>query len=83
MLTAILLTDDDRFNVLGQLATVGVLAAVLLIQLVVLLAAVPISRLIGMAGASVIGRVMGMLLAALSVSMVLGAVGDWLSLPKL
>jgi multiple antibiotic resistance protein len=83
MLTAILLTDDDRFNVLGQLATVGVLAAVLLIQLVVLLAAVPVSRLIGMAGASVIGRVMGMLLAALSVSMVLGAVGDWLSLPKL
>jgi multiple antibiotic resistance protein len=83
MLTAILLTDDDRFNPLGQLATVGVLAAVLLIQLVVLIAAVPISRLIGTAGASVIGRVMGMLLAALSVSMVLGAIGDWLNLPKL
>lgn len=83
MLTAILLTDDDRFNPLGQLATVGVLAAVLLIQLMVLIAAVPISRLIGMAGASVIGRVMGMLLAALSVSMVLGAIGDWLNLPKL
>jgi multiple antibiotic resistance protein len=83
MLTAILLTDDDRFNPLGQLATVGVLAAVLLIQLIVLIAAVPISRLIGMAGASVIGRVMGMLLAALSVSMVLGAIGDWLNLPKL
>jgi multiple antibiotic resistance protein len=83
MLTAILLTDDDRFNPLGQLATVGVLAAVLFIQLVVLIAAVPISRLIGMAGASVIGRVMGMLLAALSVSMVLGAIGDWLNLPKL
>jgi multiple antibiotic resistance protein len=83
MLTAILLTDDDRFNPLGQLATVGVLAAVLLIQLVVLIAAVPISRLIGVAGASVIGRVMGMLLAALAVSMVLGALGDWLNLPKL
>ncbi|MBV9394713.1 MAG: MarC family protein [Methylobacteriaceae bacterium] len=83
MLTAILLTDDDRFNPLGQLATVGVLAAVLLIQLIVLIAAIPISRLIGMAGASVIGRVMGMLLAALSVSMVLGAIGDWLNLPKL
>ncbi|MBV8849131.1 MAG: hypothetical protein JOZ16_06050 [Methylobacteriaceae bacterium] len=83
MLTAILLTDDDRFNVLGQLATAGVLASVLFIQFVVLITAVPISRLIGTAGASVIGRVMGMLLAALSVSMVLGAVGDWLDLPKL
>jgi multiple antibiotic resistance protein len=83
MLTAILLTDDDRFNPLGQLVTVGVLALVLLIQLVVLIAAVPISRLIGVAGANVAGRVMGMLLAALSVSMVLSAVGDWLGLPKL
>ena len=83
MLTAILLTDDDRFNPLGQLITVGVLAAVLVIQLVVLLAAGPISRVIGIGGASVIARVMGMLLAALAVSMVLGAIGDWLSLPKL
>jgi multiple antibiotic resistance protein len=83
MLTAILLTDDDRFNPLGQLITVGVLAAVLVIQLVVLLAAGPITRVIGVGGTSVIARVMGMLLAALAVSMVLGALGDWLNLPKL
>ena len=31
MLAAILLTDDDRFNLLGQLATIGVLALVLAI----------------------------------------------------
>ena len=83
MLTAILLTDDDRFNPLGQMITVGVLAAVLAIQLLVLLAAGPISRVIGVPGASVIARVMGMLLAALAVSMVLGALGEWLNLPKL
>jgi multiple antibiotic resistance protein len=83
MLTAILLTDDDRSNPWGQLVTVGVLAVVLLIEFVVLLAAIPISRLIGVAGANVIGRVMGMLLAALSVGMILGAVGEWLNLPKL
>lgn len=83
MLTAILLTDDDRYNPLGQLVTVGMLAAVLLIQLAVLLAAGPITRIIGVGGASVIARVMGMLLAALAVSMVLGAIGEWLNLPKL
>ena len=83
MLTVVLLTDDDRFNLPGQMITVGVLAAVLGISFLILLAAGPISRLIGTAGVSVISRVMGMLLAALAVSMVLSAVGDWLNLPKL
>jgi multiple antibiotic resistance protein len=83
MLAVIFLTDDDRFNLLGQLATVGALAAVLVIQLLLLLAARPISRLIGVAGAGVIARIMGLLLAALAVSMVLTAVADWLNLPKI
>ena len=83
MLTIILLIDDDRGNPTGQLITIGVLALVMLITLILLLAAGPISRCIGSAGTGVIGRVMGMLLAALAVSIVLGALGDWLALPKL
>jgi multiple antibiotic resistance protein len=83
MLTVVLLTDDDRFNLTGQMLTVGVLAGVLAITFFILLASGPISRLIGTAGVSVISRVMGMLLAALAVSMVLSAVGGWLDLPKL
>jgi multiple antibiotic resistance protein len=83
MLTVVLVTDDDRLNLAGQLTTVGVLALVLGVTLLILLAAGPISRLIGTAGVSVISRVMGMLLAAMAVALVLGAVGDWLNLPKL
>lgn len=83
MLTIILLSDDDRFDLVGKTTTVGMLALVLAIQFVVLLAAAPIIRVIGTTGANVIGRVMGMLLAALAVGMVLTAVGDWLNLPKL
>ena len=76
-------TEDDRTNVTGTLATIGVLALVLAIQFGVLLASDPISRLIGTTGASVIGRVMGMLLAALAISMLLGTVAEWLNLPAL
>jgi multiple antibiotic resistance protein len=83
ILAVIFLTDDDRFNLMGQLATVGVLAVVLTIQFLVLFAAGPIARLIGAAGIGVIGRIMGLLLAALAVSMVLTAVADWLALPKI
>ncbi|HMN54404.1 MAG TPA: MarC family protein, partial [Sphingopyxis sp.] len=78
-----LLTDDDRHNVQGQLATVGVLGLVMLIQLALLFAALPIQRLIGNSVVTVIGRVMALLLAALAVSLVLKAVGDWLQLPAL
>jgi multiple antibiotic resistance protein len=83
MLTVVLLTDDDRLNLPGQLSTVGNLAAVMVITLLVLLAARPIAWLIGIAGVSVVSRIMGMLLAALAVTMVLSAIGDWLGLPKL
>jgi multiple antibiotic resistance protein len=83
MVTVIVLTDDDRFNFSGQLVTIGVIAAVLVIQLVLLLGAAPISRTIGATGVSLIGRIMGMLLAALAVSMVLSAIAQWLGLPQL
>lgn len=83
IITVILLTDDDRFNFSGQLVTIGVIAAVLAIQLLLLLGAGPISRVIGTTGVSLVGRIMGMLLAALAVSMVLSAFGQWLGLPPL
>ena len=83
MLSAVLLTDDHRFDVLQLGQTVLVLAVVLAIQLLLLLAAVPVSRLVGEHGASIMGRVMGMLLAAVAVTMVLGGIGSWLGLPTL
>jgi multiple antibiotic resistance protein len=83
MLVVVVLTDDDRSNLIGQLGTVGMLAAVLVVQFIVLLAAGPITWMVGIAGVSVIVRVMGMLLAALAVTMVVSAVGDWLGLPEI
>jgi multiple antibiotic resistance protein len=82
MLTVILLTDDDRYNFVGQLITMGLLAVVLVIQFALLLAAAPIGRVIGTAWISVISRVMGMVLAALAVGIILSTVSDWLGLPR-
>ncbi len=83
MLVVVVLTDDDRLNLIGQLSTVGVLAAVLVLTFIVLLAAGPITWMVGSAGVSVIVRVMGMLLAAFAVTMVVSAVGEWLGLPEI
>jgi len=83
MLAVILLTDDDRGNVWGQLGTVGMLMLVMIIQLALLYAAAPLFRLLGASVANVIGRIMGILLAALAVSLVLTALAEWLNLPKL
>jgi multiple antibiotic resistance protein len=83
MLAIMFLSDDDRYNLTGRMESVGVLALVLLIQFIILLASGPITRLIGTTGAGVIGRIMGMMLAALAVSIVLGAVAEWLNLPAL
>ena len=83
ILSAILLADDDRFDVTERLRTVVVLAGVLALLLAMLVASGPISRLVGTTGAQVISRLMGMLLAALATTLILSAVVDWLKLPVL
>jgi multiple antibiotic resistance protein len=83
MLAAVLVTDDHRFDPAQLSMTIGVLAVVMAITLVILLAAAPISRVIGESGARVIGRVLGMILAALAVNTILNAFGSWLGLPTL
>jgi multiple antibiotic resistance protein len=83
MLAVVLLTDDDRANLVEQGMVIGVLALVMIASLIILLLAVPVSRRIGKTGASVVGRLMGVFLSALAVNTVLTALGGWLGLPQL
>ena len=83
MLTVVLLTDNDRFDLVDQALTVAVLAIVLVLTLALFLLAEPVARLIGKSGANIISRVMGMVLAAVAVDMVLKALVGWLKLPQL
>ena len=82
MLTVMLLTDNDRFTVVDQAITTGVVVAVLSTQYVLLLAAERVSRVIGRSGANILRRVMGMILASVAVNAVLTAIGSWVGLPK-
>lgn len=79
IMAAILLTDNEVYSVGQQLATAVVLLAILAITFAMMLFADAILRVIGNSGASILIRVMGMVLAALSVELVMAAlgVGGW------
>jgi multiple antibiotic resistance protein len=75
IMAVILLTDNEVFSVPQQLATALVLLAILAINFAMMLFAGPILRVIGNHGAAILIRVMGMILAALSVELVMTALG--------
>ena len=76
MLAVVGLTDNNRFSIVEQAATVGLLALVLAITLGVLFAAAPLNRRLGESGASVVSRVMGIILASVAVDNVLHGLSE-------
>jgi multiple antibiotic resistance protein len=83
MLAIILLTDNNRFTISEQAVTLGALAIVLSLMLIVFLLSDIISRIIGRGGTNVLRRIMGVVLAALSVNLILSALAQWLNLPTI
>lgn len=79
IMAVIVLTDNDRYGIGQQAATAVVLAIVLGATCALMLLADPVLRVLGENGAAILVRVMGMILAALSVELVLRAlgVGKW------
>ncbi len=80
MLGAVLMTENNRFNLLQQTQTAAIMLSVLLIALILMLAASFVHRLIGNSGASIISRVMGLILASVAVANVLGGIKDYFAL---
>jgi multiple antibiotic resistance protein len=74
MLAAVVLTDNDRFNMVEQVETASVMLCILLLTFVLLSLAGPIHRLLGDAGANVVSRVMGLILSALAVETVVSGI---------
>jgi len=75
IMACVLLTDNDTFSIKTQAGTTAILIGVLALTYLLLRAAAPIHRLIGSNGAAILTRVMGMILCALSVELVMAAVG--------
>ena len=75
IMAVIVLTDNDVYTIPEQALTSLMLLAVLVITCVLFLLSDKILQLIGRAGASILIRVMGIILAALSVELVMGALG--------
>jgi multiple antibiotic resistance protein len=74
MLDVVMLTNNDRFSIMEQVGTAGIMLAVMLCALILLLFANPLQRLLGNAGASIISRVMGLILASVAVDNILQAI---------
>lgn len=77
IMTVVLLSDDDRYHLVGQLTTVLVLLAVLAVTYVLFRLAIVFRRVLGQTGASIVKRVMGLLLCAVAVDKTLAGVADF------
>ncbi len=79
IMAVILRTDNDVYTIPEQAQSAAVLLFVLALNYVLLLLSGVILRIIGQTGASILVRVMGMILAALSVEIVMNAlgIGSW------
>lgn len=80
MLAAVLLTENNRFNLFEQALTTVSMLCVLLIVMILMLAASKVHRLIGDSGASIISRVMGLILASVAVTNALAGIKEYFSL---
>jgi multiple antibiotic resistance protein len=77
MLAAVLLTENNRFNIWEQIQTTAIMFLVLLVALALMLAASRVHRFIGDSGASIISRVMGLILSSVAVASVLAGVKEY------
>ncbi len=74
MLAAVVLTDNDQFNIIEQMITTSILLCILVLTFGLLLLAGRIHRLLGDAGANIVSRVMGLILSALAVETVIAGI---------
>lgn len=76
LLAVVLLTDNNRFSLVEQTVTAGLMAVVLAGVLLALLLAGRIQRYLGTAGIMVVTQIMGLVLASFSVQQMLDGIAE-------
>ena len=74
MLAAVLLTENQKYNIWEQVQTGITMISVLVVVLVVMLLSKRLYHIIGNSGASIISRVMGLILVSAAVANILEGV---------
>lgn len=82
MLSAVMQTENARFNIWEQLQVTAMMLAVLLVAMFLMLGSSFVYRFIGDSGASVISRVMGLILASVAVASVLSGIEAYFLVPE-
>lgn len=77
MLAAVLMTENDRYRIIEQMQTAGVMLVVLSIVLVLMLGASTVHRWVGNSGASIISRIMGLILASVATENILAGFKEY------
>ena len=77
IMAVVLLSDDDRDNLIGQGVTVLVLLAILAFTYLLFRLAMILHRFIGHTGANIIKKIMGLLLAAVAVDKIVTGVIEY------
>jgi multiple antibiotic resistance protein len=80
MLAAVLLTENNRFNLFEQALTTVSMLCVLLVVMIFMLAASKVHRLIDDSGVSIISCVMGLILSSVAVTNALAGIKEYFSL---
>jgi multiple antibiotic resistance protein len=75
IMACVLLTDNEIYSMGVQMVTATILVAILAVTYLLLRLATPVHRVLGDQGTAILTRVTGMILCALSVELVMGAVG--------
>jgi multiple antibiotic resistance protein len=83
IMAVIILTDNHLYPIEMQAITAGIMLIILAITCILMLLAGPVLRVIGRNGAALLERIMGMILSALSIELVMNALGvsHWATFP--